>query len=168
MGAYYFSNGDLNYNICTVNVPGPLAPGGSMSVSLPWTPSISGPPPGTVHACLKAEIVTPFDTDYDNNCAQHNINIQQTSSPAHFHLRVVNPTGLNITVALSNDLPAKARWTLEQSEKTFTMGAADCPHEVDLYLIAPGGGSGRAASEYPNLGLRRESSEDVRTGRAEH
>jgi hypothetical protein len=142
IGIYAFSNGDLDYNICNVNVPGPLAAGATMTLNCPWTPSISGAPPGVVHACLKAQIVTPFDTDYSNNNAQHNVNIQQTHSPATFRMRVVNPTGTNILMTVRNDLTNNSSWKLSvagftNGPVTFQMAAQDCPRTLDITLTPP-------------------------------
>jgi len=111
---------------------GSLASGDSLPVSCPWTPSVSGS--GTVHACLKAEIVYAFDSDYQNNCAQHNIQIEQAGSPARFRMEVVNPTGEDLTIRVLNDLTPHTGWRINQSETTFFMGALDCPRVVNFTL----------------------------------
>ncbi|ANM29732.1 hypothetical protein ABI59_09310 [Acidobacteria bacterium Mor1] len=100
IGVYNFSNSDADYFVCEVS-PGLLAPGGRTTVTCPYRPRVSGSPPGTVHACMKAEIVYSLDTDFGNNRAQHNVNIRQTASPARFRMEVVNPTDSVVTTVLT-------------------------------------------------------------------
>lgn len=146
LGVYGFSNGDLTYNLCTITVPGPLATGATMTVSCPWTPSAtgsSGSLSSAVTASLRAEIVTPYDSDYANNCAHHNVSIMQTISFAHFRMRVINTTGQDINVSLLNDLNPNSGWMLGQSEQSFFMKTNDCPRPVNFTLTPDPGVMGR-------------------------
>ncbi len=169
IGVYGFSNGDLDYDIGTVTVPGPLAAGDEIPISLPWTPQVSGSPPGTVHACLKAYIVWPFDTDFSNNNAQHNVDIHQTHSPAAFTLRVVNPTGTNISVTVSNDKPAGSMWTLvlggvTNAPVTFQMAAKDCPRTLEGTLTPPPNAVGTQAVSFRIFGSVSNSTQNIPLG----
>ncbi len=145
LGVYNFSNSDMGYPICTVDVDTPLLPGASITVSCDYTPIVSGAPPGQVHACLKAEIVYADDTDFVNNQAQHNIQIAQAASPARFPLRVVNPTPVDLTLDLRDTpvcpcavggpptCPCRG-WAFRASENGFRLAADDCPRSVVLEL----------------------------------
>lgn len=111
-GVYGFSNSDNDYDLGTyeyVAPPGDPFEAGDppVSVTVNWTPTISGPVPGTVHACLKAEIIYPTDTDFANNRAQHNINIANTvpgfgPMPLTFQVLVTNPTDRLLTIGLEH------------------------------------------------------------------
>ena len=137
LSVYNFSNGDLTYDICTSNVPG-LAPGGSTVVSCAWTPTISGTPPGTVHACLKSQVIYAYDANFSNNGAQHNINITQTASPARLAMEVVNKTELPLTMLLEPEFACEDRecpgWSVRTSANGIPMAPDDCPRNVDIDL----------------------------------
>lgn len=104
IGIYEFSNSDQDHHICTQFVPAGLAPGAEVILECDYTPEISGT--GEVHACLKAEIVYPFDVNSDNNRAQHNVLIRPTGSPATFQLKVVNPLEVDVTIDIRPTLSA--------------------------------------------------------------
>jgi serine protease AprX len=135
IGIYNFGNSDLDYHICTVTVPS-LASGASTTVSCAWTPLVSGAPPGTVHACLKAEVIYPYDTDFTNNKAQHNINIQQTFSPASFNMQISNPTNEDLTIIVQDNLDTRVApgWKVLMDTATFAMAADECPVTQTIQL----------------------------------
>lgn len=140
LGVYNFSNGDLEYSICTVPLPASLAKDEKAEVTCPYTPVVSGKPPGTVHACLKAEIVYPSDSDFTNNRAQHNVEIQQAKSPAVFNVRVVNPTQLDLIMHLRERFVSGQGWRLVKQADSFLLRADDCPRTVTLELVPDGPG----------------------------
>lgn len=137
VGIYNFGNGDSDYTICSVPVslPIPLGVGAKATVDCPYTPAVSGLPPGTVHACLKAEAVSACDRNSVNNRAQHNVNIRQTHSPAELRMQVVNPTHDDLTVRLETELDEETTgWQVSTSLKEFFLSADACPKPVDISL----------------------------------
>jgi len=138
IGVYNFSNSMADYHVATVLVPGPLPVGATQTVTVPWTPTVTGGPIGTVHACIKGEIIFTQDTLYSNNQAQHNINIQNTFSPARFQMQVVNPTNQDLLMTLAHNFDecqGNGNWTVLLPEP-FTMRAGDPPRTV-LILVDP-------------------------------
>lgn len=168
LGVYNFSNDDASYEICTVTVP-TIAPFATVTIpnattipstaNCPWTPIVSGPPPGSVHACLKAQIIYPFDTNYSNNCAQRNIDIAQTFfarsesesddaelSPVSalgqvgattFPVLVTNPTRQPLFITLGHNLNAcglGGQWNIEFSDNNFFLFEGECPRTVEATL----------------------------------
>ncbi len=144
LGVYNFSNSQLPYDIAVINVPGPLASGASMTVTAPWTPAITPPSLATVHACLKAEIVYPFDSNYANNCAQHNIDILPPGmSPLQmttFQAAIVNPTDQTLTIQFSTNFNPETGWRLTM-DQPFTMPPFGCPHVSTFTLTPPANGT---------------------------
>ncbi len=140
VGIYDFSNSTADFDICTHTIAS--LPPGPYTFTCPWTPEADNLFPPVVHACLKAYIIYPSDTDPSNNCAQRNVNIQQTHSPALFHMKVVNPTGEDadmeiVTEPTARELAARG-WRLTTEQTSFRMGAHDCPRTVTLALEAVG------------------------------
>jgi subtilisin family serine protease len=147
LGAYNFGNGQENYPICTVPVPGPLAPGGTATVSCDYTPLLSGAPPGSVHACLRAEVIYPLDTNFTNQRAQHNVNIEEAFSPATYKVHVSNPSMQALDMSLVNqwlcECPPPGSgdfhcpcpgWVFENSTPTIPLDADSCPVTVEVKL----------------------------------
>ncbi len=136
LGVFNFSNSDLAYDICTQTV-GPLNSGQTTTVTCPWTPSISGST-GVVHACLKAEIVYPQDSNFSNNKAQHNIDIAQTKSPAVFKMEFVNKLGVPLEMQLQPTFGCEGGvcpgWVLSLDQTEFPMQPDDCPRAVEVRL----------------------------------
>jgi serine protease AprX len=163
LGVYNFSNGDLEYSICTVPLPGPLASGKQAEVTCPYTPAISGKPPGTVHACLKAEIVYPYDTDSANNRAQHNVDIKQAKSPAVFNVRVVNPTRLDLVMHLRERFVSGSGWQLIKHADDFLLRADECPRTVTMDLV-PSAGATRSVVVSVAIGGTPPSGHDIPLG----
>jgi subtilisin family serine protease len=163
VGVYNFSNSQQDYHICTANVSSVIPVGGSALVSCPWTPEVSGPPPGTVHACLKAEIVYPYDSNFANNRAQHNVDIEQTHSPATYRLSVVNPLNESLTVQLRGTFSQRTRgWSLTKSRDNFVMTGSDCPQLVTLTLTPLVGvtlPSSEAQADVQVVGIRQNLQE---------
>lgn len=149
-GIYNFSNSTADYDICLHNIA--VLPPGSHTFSCPWIPEADGLTPPTVHACLKAYIIYPNDTDPSNNCAQHNVNIVQTHSPALFTMTVVNPTGEDaemeiVTEPSEREIEAQGwRLTMNDEDRNFFMGATDCPRTVTIALEA---GDGNPPEQMP-------------------
>jgi len=160
LGVYGFSNSQQNYHICTVTVSAVLASGGTVTVNCPWTPSVSGLPPGVVHACLKAEIIYPFDLTFVNNKAQHNIDIKQTQSPATFRMSVVNPTNEDLTIQLRETfLAGTSGWTLTKSMNNFLLPAVSCPQLVTLQMNPGLNHSQSGSADVEIVGIRQNSQE---------
>ena len=97
------------------------------------------------------EIIYPFDTDYSNNKARHNIQIQG-GPVVQFPAQLVNPTLSQLTMQLVMDEACCAQgggqaegvctcpgWQLDASDNDFVMEADDCPKMVllDLRAIDP-------------------------------
>jgi serine protease AprX len=147
LGVFNFSNSDLAYDICTQTL-GPLNSGQSTTVTCPWTPSISGST-GVVHACLKAEIVYPQDSNFANNYAQHNIDIAQTKSPAVFTMEFVNKLSLPLEMELQPTFACQGGvcpgWQLTLDQTEFTMQPDDCPRPVVVRLEPVGPNAVREA-----------------------
>lgn len=176
LGVYNFGNSDVDFHICRVRVPA-LAPGATRILGCPWQPRISGTPPGSVHACLKAEVIYPYDSDPGNNRAQRNVDIQQTASPAVFQMEVANPTKEPLSMSLRPkflcDCPGPGNccqgWDISFSENQFTLRPDECARTVTITLT-PGPGAVRRAiadiavfgrpeggEELPLLGTRVEA-----------
>lgn len=142
VGIFNFSNSHSDYDICMHNIA--VLPPGTTTFTCPWIPSANGAIPSTIHACLKAYIIYPNDTDPSNNCAQHNVNIVRTHSPALFTMTVVNPTGEEAVMELVTDPSQdeiRARgWklTLQDEDQSFVMGPNECPRSVTIALEAEG------------------------------
>src|SRR5262249_5546260 len=77
LGVYNFGNDDAAYDLCGATIVGPLDAGADTVITCDWIPKVSGAAPGTLHACLKAEVTYPSDTYDFSNCAQHNLEILQ-------------------------------------------------------------------------------------------
>jgi len=155
LGIYDFSNSQQDYHICTVTVGAVVPSGGTTTVSCPWTPSVSGTPPGSVHACLKAEIIYPYDLNFANNKAQHNILIKQTSSPANFTMSVANPTNENLTIQLRDRArPSTQGWTVTKSMDNFAMTPTTCPQIVTITLTPGSTHSTTADVDVEVVGIR--------------
>jgi hypothetical protein len=133
VGIYNFSNSDADYPICTIEVTDPLMPGDRTTVSCEYTPEVSGAPPGQVHACLKAEVVYAFDTDYQNNRAQHNVNVEQAYSPARFAFGVSNPTDFTQQLDIVPSYPEgePKGWKLELDQEQVVLAPDDCPVTIE-------------------------------------
>jgi hypothetical protein len=157
IGVYNFGNGQADYQICLVNVPGPLAVGASMNIDCPWTPGVTGTPPGSVHACLKSEIIFPNDCNFGNNFAQHNINIQQSFSPAFFRMEVLNPTDCDILVVLDWQLdPPDAPWMFETEAFEFQLGGREPPRQVEMALVPEAPGQDPVRADVRALGFTKD------------
>lgn len=137
VGVYDYGNATPDYDICIYHVAS-LASGTTVTFSCPWVPAANGTPPGSVHACLKAYIIYPQDTDFTNNCAQHNVNVRQTHSPAYFNFTVVNPTGENIEMEIRTDPSAatleQMGWQMTINQAAFGMDAYECPRVMTIGL----------------------------------
>jgi hypothetical protein len=92
LGVYNFGNGDLDYPICTLPSSAVLGPGQTAVFSCPYTPQLSGSNPAYVQASLKAEIIYPYDTKFENNRARRSVNIGQTTVSLVFPTELTNPT----------------------------------------------------------------------------
>ncbi len=157
IGVYPHSNGDKGYVITNVVVAGPLPPGARLDIQAAWTPSISGAPPGVVHSCLYSRILFPQDTSFSNNEAQHNVDIQQTHSPARSRVLVLNPTGFELLVGfevLEAAAIEESHWSFQTSAEQFIMGAGDCPQQVEMVLTPGDGATPRARATVRVLGQR--------------
>ena len=99
IGIYNFSNQDQDYVVCTHPIA-QIPVGQKRSVNCSFRPGVSGKPPGSVHACIKAEVSYTNDPDISNNRAQRNIDIEQAFSPAKFLFEVANlantPSRMNV------------------------------------------------------------------------
>lgn len=131
-----FSNGDNSSEICSLDMP-PLAPGASAHPSCDWTPGeIKGTPPGVVHACLYADIISPTDCSAADNEVQHNEEIQQAFSPATAAMFVENPSNEAVMIALSANFDCGGfschGWSFAPSDNFFSMMPDDCPVKVVL------------------------------------
>lgn len=132
IGIYNFSNSDPDYFICQVPVSF-LAAGNTITVMCNWTPSISTV--GTVHACLKSEIVYAHDTDFSNNCAQHNVDITRTvNNIADFQFEVRNNQAQPIQVIIDPILQAglDREWNFKFSKLNFFMEEGVPPEIVTV------------------------------------
>ncbi len=161
VGIYNFSNSTADFDICMHNIA--VLPPGPYTFTCPWTPEADGLTPSVVHACLKAYIIYPSDTDPSNNCAQHNVNIQQTHSPALFHMTVVNPTGEEALMEIVTDPPAEKLeaqgWKLTTEKTSFRMGANECPKTVTIAMEAVGQ---NPAKEIPvNITIQRRKGQET-------
>jgi subtilisin family serine protease len=140
VGIFNFSNSRSDYDICMHNIA-VMAPG-TYTFTCPWIPSANGAIPSTVHACLKAYIIYPNDTDPTNNCAQHNVDIVRTHSPAVFTMTVVNPTGDEAVMEIVTDpseeeIRAKGwRLNVKDEDRRFVMGPNECPRTVTIEMEA--------------------------------
>lgn len=140
-GIYSFSNSTADFDICMHHVPS-LAAGATLTFSCPWVPEANGLTPSVVHACLKAYIIYPNDTDPSNNCAQHNVDIVQTHSPATFTMTVVNPTGEEAQMRVVTDPPEQEiedrgwKLNINDTDREFTMPAVSCPRTIKIELEA--------------------------------
>ncbi len=153
VGIYNFSNSNAEYDIALENIP-QINAGDTYEFTVPWTPQAEFDTPPVVHACLKAFIIYPNDTNHGNNCAQHNVNIKQSNSPAPFPMTVVNPTGKNLNMEIVTD-PTAAQiaaqgWELTITEKDFVMRANECPKTVVVSLepMAPNAPDTMAVNVY--------------------
>ncbi len=129
-----FSGSVYGIPLCTIDVPG-LAAGGCTTVSCPWIPQVSATT-GQAHACLLAEIVYGQDSNADNNCAQQNLQIQATMSPARFRFEVVNTTDEDLDVELLHDFVScgSESWTLQLPVTKFFLRAGAPPRMVEAFL----------------------------------
>ncbi|MGP1347864.1 MAG: S8 family peptidase [Phycisphaerales bacterium] len=137
LGIYIFSNGGENWEICSDVIPF-IASGATASVTCPWTPFASGPPPGYVHGCLKANIAYAFDSNFANNKAQRNIDIEQTASPAKFDFQVMNDTDEELLIVLAHDLEVcegQGLWGAGFDLNNFVMQPGQCPVGVRAELV---------------------------------
>lgn len=151
------SNGDKGYVIATVPVAGPLPPGASITVQAPWTPNISGTPPGVVHSCVYARIIYVDDTDFSNNDAQHNLDIQQTHSPSRSQVIVMNPTSHDLRIEFEVaeiSVMQAAGWTFSASPSSFETYRGDCPVQVEMVLTPLAGATPRQRATIRVLGYR--------------
>ena len=130
-----FSNGDNGKTLCTIHMP-TLAPGFTDQASCPWKPEITGTPPGYVHACLHAEIVSEHNCGFHDRKAQHNEEIAQAYSPAVTVMAVENTSNEDVTVELQPTLTcddgACAGWAFAPSSNFFAMSPDDCEAPVTL------------------------------------
>jgi subtilisin family serine protease len=137
VGVYDYGNPTPDYDICIHHVPS-LASGATITLSCPWVPAANGTPPGSVHACLKAYIIYPEDIDFTNNCAQHNVNVRQTHSPAYFNFTVANPTGQSLDMDVRTTPTAvqleQMGWQMTIDQAAFGMDAYGCPKVLTIGL----------------------------------
>ena len=117
------------YDIGTkiIDVP----PNSSVPVSIQWTPAAES------HQCVKVEIGYGPDMDYTNNVAQRNVTVQ--SSPATFQVKnthSVQPEIIQLVPTL--EVPTQG-WQVILNPNQVTLGAENCPVNVDVELIPPPG-----------------------------
>ena len=124
-GAYVFAVGNNQFfHLGTVQVT--VGPGMTVPVSQSWTPQASN------HQCIQVSIAYGLDTNYGNNVTQRNF----TVAPSVFKVRVENP----FMVPARFEVRVKSRrddWKCTADVTTFTMGAFDCPHEMQVEYVAP-------------------------------
>ena len=141
LGVNNFCNSTADFEIGYVEVPS-LAPGWQTFVQFEWTPEVDGLDPSTVMADLQANIIFPGDTDGSNNCAQRNIQIQQTHSPAVFTMRAVNPTSGDADIEITTDPSADelelVGWNFNIDRPAFVLVKDDCPVTVVMEMEAVG------------------------------
>lgn len=116
------------YDIGTriVNIP----PNTTLPVSINWTPQNAS------HQCLKVQIGYGPDTDYSNNNAQRNLNVQ--SSPANFMVQntlTEEPAEVRLVPTMDNP---QLNWDFALKPRVLTLGAMDCPQQVSVELFPPG------------------------------
>lgn len=132
IGIYEFGADDPYYPIATVSIA-TLAAGATTTVTVPWTPQVSSAS-GSAHACLKAEIIYPCDLDYDNNCAQHNVDIKPANTPATFTFQAVNSKNQDLEFWLDIPPTLPNGWTTTLSDSLFTLSPGDCPKQITVDL----------------------------------
>ncbi len=141
LGVNNFCNSTADFEIGYVVVPS-LDPGWQIFVQFEWTPEVDGLDPSTVMADLQANIIFPGDTDGSNNCAQRNIQIQQTHSPAVFTMRAVNPTREDADIEITTDPSADelelVGWNINIDRPSFVLVKDDCPVTVVMEMEAVG------------------------------
>jgi len=144
LGVFDFGNSEKDYHICRQTYNNILS-GDSIHMSCVWTPKKTGE---SVHACLKARVVYPNDLDFDNNFAQHNVEIEPAHSPANFHMSIVNPTDQDLTMHITTTFPQGANnWTLTRSPVAdFPLASAACPTDLLLSLTPPASPGGPLTS----------------------
>lgn len=137
LGVHDTSNSIAPYaTVCTVNVPS-LAAGASTTVSCAWTPNVALTT-GNAHACLKARIIYHRDSVASDDCAQRNVQIVATMSPAKFKFAVVNPTNEDLAITFRSDqnLCNADGWNLHLPEG-FTLRGGGAPRITEV-LLDPG------------------------------
>ncbi len=134
VGIFTFGATEPLFTIATEQVFAPLAPGASAMITVPWTPKVD-PGTGTVHACLKAEVIFECDTDFSNNNAQRNILIRRANSPAEFRFEVRNAFQREGEFELVFQNPSPANWDIVLSDTNFTMEDCAPPKAIDVQLI---------------------------------
>ncbi|HKO99583.1 MAG TPA: S8 family serine peptidase [Pyrinomonadaceae bacterium] len=145
--------------VCDVTVPG-MSANQTITVSCPWTPVVDAEK-GDAHACLKAFIINPKDTNAANDCAQRNVSIRATQSPASFKFKVVNPTNEDLTIRLVHDLNVCASngWTIHFPTPTFTLRAGDPPRTVEAILDPGAQTTGAQQVAVTAVGVRADGTE---------
>ncbi len=151
LGVHDTSNSTAPYaTVCTVNVPS-LAAGATTTISCPWTPNVALAT-GEAHACLKARIVYHRDSDASDDCAQRNVQIVATMSPARFRFAVVNPTleDLAITFRSDQNLCNVDGWNLRLPD-SFTLRQGEAPRITEV-LLDPGTSTGAKVVHVETVG----------------
>jgi hypothetical protein len=157
VGVYNYGNDMTMYPLADVVITH-LDAAADTVIETDWTPGYSGAAPGTMHACLKAEIVYGPDTFTDDNFAQHNVEIQsapqnslrrggdasalsalttqQMFAPIQYTMQIVNPTTELLSVDfhdVAGEL-AGSGWALTQSSYGELLAPGDCPFQLTLTL----------------------------------
>ncbi|ASS56435.1 S8 family serine peptidase [Rhizobium leguminosarum] len=142
LGVYNFSNSHYSYDVCSIAEPA-LDAGKDRTTQCNWTPKFAG------HSCLKAEIVYSNDTNYANNCAQHNVDIRTLSAAivankdiapeskrAAFTGEFVNETEKKLIVRTKLS-KSSANWdaNVDHSNQQFTSYPGECPRKINVYLV---------------------------------
>jgi subtilisin family serine protease len=126
-GVYVFSAPTPAFqSIGTVNVPF-IASGATLPVSTTWTPANAS------HQCMMVEIAYGPDTDFSNNKAQRNLNVQ--ASPLQFQVQntlTEGPTTINLIPTLGAGI---SNWSFELEPRQITMSAIDCPVTATAQLF---------------------------------
>jgi hypothetical protein len=126
-GVYVFGVGNNQFfHVGTVQVT--IAPGATVNVNQPWTPSASN------HQCAQVSVQYGLDTNFGNNVTQRNLSV----APSTFEVRVENP----FMVPAKFETRVKSRrdgWKCAVREDTFTQAAFDCPHILRVDFEAPKG-----------------------------
>jgi subtilisin family serine protease len=151
LGVHDTTNSTAPYaTVCVVNVAG-LAAGASLPVSCVWNPQVSLTT-GQAHACLKANIIYPGDMNPSDNCAQHNVQIVATQSPAKFRFALVNPTNEDLLVGFRSDFNIcnANGWELRTPEETVLRGGE--PPRITEVILDPGKSDGARVVNLETVG----------------
>lgn len=140
LSSYLLSDSSGNYPVCTVAVPS-LGAGDCTHVRCDWTPRVSETALAVVHACVKAEVVYPCDTNSSNHYKQANLAIETSQTTSQFAMQVVNPASEDLTMEiLPRFSPACGGWSFSQSDPRFFMAVAQCGRVVN-FSLTPGPGT---------------------------